>query len=83
MGTELPAGTRGRLGVRVLGTAAIAEVRLVRPQGETVLLGPSSDNAVQATAEVTPEPTRSWEFFYVQVTQADGELAWSSPIWVG
>jgi len=28
-------------------------------------------------------PSKAVDFYYVRVTQADGNLAWSSPIWVG
>ena len=83
MGAELPAGTSGRLNLRVRGTAPLARVMLVRPGGDTVIGTEAASAALEATVDIAPDPKRPWEYLYVQVVQRDGEMAWSSPIWIG
>jgi hypothetical protein len=29
-----------------------------------------------------PQPSRGVHYYYVRVQQEDGELAWSSPMWI-
>ena len=53
----------------------------VAPRDATAL---SVSLAFAADAEWTdaaPPPLRTWT--YVRVTQKDGEMAWSSPVWLG
>jgi hypothetical protein len=83
MGAELPAGTAGRLGLRVRGTAPLARVTIVRPGGDTVIGAGVECGDLEATVDIVPDPKRSWEYLYLQVVQSDGEMAWSSPIWIG
>jgi len=82
MGSELPADTRGTLTVEVIGTAPIARVTVVGTEGETVL-DTDRGAAVRAQLAVGPDPQRPWTYRYVRVLQCDGEMAWSSPIWIG
>ena len=68
------------LKIHVVGTADIDELVVVKDGEEHVI---AHDNS--------PEITVQWEdqdvpgdgnYYYVRVLQEDGELAWSSPIWV-
>ena len=77
MGSELPAGTRGELGIEVTGTAAITRIVVVTTDGDQVVASPG---AATATVRV---PAPDARYFYVRVEQDDAELAWSSPIWIG
>ncbi|RMH40594.1 MAG: DUF3604 domain-containing protein [Deltaproteobacteria bacterium] len=82
MGAELPADTEGALSVEVDGTAALAEVTLVQAGGEVAL--PRLDGArCRARVRIACGPGRQWDYVYVRVRQVDGEMAWSSPIWLG
>lgn len=50
-----------------------------QPQGGTRIAAPDTS---RASFTVTDEPEASGETsWYVRVTQADGEQAWSSPVW--
>lgn len=42
-----------------------------------------SDPAVLATGELTATLAPSYSYYYIRVTQGDGELAVTSPVWVG
>jgi hypothetical protein len=83
MGAELPAGTTGRLGPRVRGTAPLARVMIVRPGGDIVIGAGVECADLEATIDIVLDPERSWENLYLHVVQSDGEMAWSSPIWIG
>jgi hypothetical protein len=82
MGSELPADTRGELLVEVDGTAAIARLVLVTASGETDLpIAPGDARAAVRTPAPPADPPGA--YFYLRVEQADGEMAWSSPLWIG
>jgi hypothetical protein len=80
IGSELPAGTAGTVAVTVVGTAPIARVALVHRGGERAI-------PWQGTARVTARGTvpRDEEpaYLYVRIEQTDGEVAWTSPWWLG
>lgn len=69
-----------RIFFRVLGTAPIAMVEILR--GAELIYAESSFNlSCQDEFMVEPEPGAA-NYYYIRVLQADGEMAWSSPIWV-
>jgi hypothetical protein len=80
---DLPEGGNLRFRIRVGGTAVLAGVRLFRHDGrrwterECVRAG-ARDLAVRIADPAFGGPG----VYFVMVTQADGERAWSSPIWV-
>jgi hypothetical protein len=87
MGSTVKArrGDRGReVWVSVLGTEAIDRVEVLR-NGEVVHTGyrrrKDSENVCQVDWTDRPEPSAS-DFYYVRVIQEDGEMAWSSPVWI-
>jgi hypothetical protein len=78
MGEEVVLSAPPVLRAQVAGTAPLARVELIR-NGDVVL-------AQQANG---PDLTFTWQdddvslgYYYLRVTQADGEMAWSSPIWL-
>lgn len=77
MGSTLPGGAGPvPLDVRVVGTAPIERIELVRRSG-VVGSAPGAGAVAHAAFEVDPIPgDRVW----VRVIQVDGGLAWSSPI---
>jgi hypothetical protein len=82
MGSELPADTRDDLIVRVRGESALRSVVVVSPDAERPLEGIEEDR-LETSLTVQCPPTRPWTFYYLRVTQENGDMAWSSPIWIG
>jgi hypothetical protein len=81
MGDEFTTGDRPQFAIVVRGTAAIAKLHLIR-NGE--YLHSVQPKQAEVTLRFTdPEPPAgraSW--YYVRIEQADGSLAWSSPMWI-
>jgi hypothetical protein len=70
------------LAVKVVGTAPIAEIHLIR-SGRVVDRRPGEgrDELVERFV-FQPDELAAGEYLYVRVVQSDGGLAWSSPIFV-
>lgn len=76
MGSELDIDGPVDVHVRALGTTDIDRIELLTPQGVVASDTPGSPSA-SFVAEVEAP------YVYCRVTQADGEMAWSSPIFFG
>jgi hypothetical protein len=76
MGSELDIEGPVDVHVRALGTSDIARVELMTPDGAVASDSPGSPSA-SFVAEVEAP------YVYCRITQADGEMAWSSPIFFG
>jgi hypothetical protein len=79
-GSEFEAKDKVNLKLQVTGTSRIKEVQFIR--NNTVL---RTDKPGQPQVELVftdnlPQPGLNW--YYARVLQDDGELAWSSPIWI-
>lgn len=76
MGSVLDDRDSAELTVRVMGTNALQRIELI---GQAGVLARSEPSAVEAqfSARVASP------FVYVRITQADGEMAWSSPVFLG
>jgi hypothetical protein len=73
-----------RLDVVVLGTGPIDRVEMVR-NGEVVQTERPEKGATEARlgwADPTPLKGEKPSYYYVRAIQKDGQMAWSSPIWV-
>ncbi|MEW6356831.1 MAG: DUF3604 domain-containing protein [Planctomycetota bacterium] len=68
------------LSVRVAGTDAIDHIDIVKNNDELYRQDGAGPTAEFEYADQTP--VAGTDFYYVRVTQADDEMAWSSPIWV-
>ncbi len=86
MGDEFEASEPPELQIRVEGTAPISQVDIIRgigqePPAYVYAAEPHSDTfrIRWRDRQLTPAATTYW---YVRVQQADGNIAWSSPIWV-
>jgi len=80
MGDIIHSRTAPRLSVRVGGTGSIKRIDIVK-NGRFVYN--ARPNASRATLEYVDRDFRAEEaWYYVRVLQEDGQLAWSSPIWV-
>lgn len=82
-----------RLHISVIGTDLITKIEVVCNNDDAFLFEPMRDNADYTYDDDLPfeevlaeSKERGLDlkeiFYYVRVTQRDGEMAWSSPIWV-
>ena len=93
MGEELSGEhdrARRHLRVRATGTAPVREITVVRNGNEVhVYKGSAEDEGFEwidkddfGDVSLTDYRGQQFIYYYVRVVQNDGELAWSSPIWV-
>lgn len=81
MGEEFSAaGPEAAVTARVLGTAEIARLDVVC-NGDVVFTQPGSGRVAEF-AETILLREKQTSYLYLRVTQSDGHVAWSSPIWV-
>ncbi len=66
--------------VRVSGTAAIKQIDLIKNHAFIYTTRPDTRQARFEFVDKQSGPGESW--YYVRVLQEDGQLAWSSPIWI-
>ena len=63
------------------GTAPITRAELIE-NGEVVQTWPGTGNRIVVNERLSRVPERPDNYYYVRLLQSDGNLAWSSPIWV-
>ena len=80
MGEEIVAYEPQRILVRARGTDKISAIHLVRDAAYIYKLEPGKQEVELEYLDVDAGPGDHW--YYVRVEQEDGELAWSSPIWI-
>lgn len=81
MGSEIeaPDGGVNLIEAEVTGTAPLARIELVR-DGEVICAKPCSGMCeTLAVEDAGPDGPC---FYYLRAIQSDGEMAWSSPVWV-
>ena len=89
--SDLP-GSRRRITVSVHGTDKLASVEIVCNNRDVHIVNPNALDAEIDWVDERPladiylppalhSPT-PFAFYYVRVTQVDGEMAWASPIWI-
>jgi hypothetical protein len=80
MGEELAATAEREVLVRASGTDVIARVEIVRNNEDihTVVA-----DAARVEVGWMDRDREGGDTYYARVTQADGHMAWSSPVWVG
>ena len=80
MGDSFQADAAPLLSVRAIGTGAIKQIDVVKNQKFIYTTRPG---VKEASFEYTDQDFGAGEnYFYVRVLQEDGQIAWSSPIWV-
>ncbi len=81
MGSVIQGGEETVVGlkVRVCGTAPLEKVEILR-NGEVI--DARGANAWDVAYEIEDRAVGGASYWYVRVWQQDGEMAWSSPIWV-
>jgi hypothetical protein len=80
-GDEVPHNTKYLLRVNVGGTGAIGRVALIHNESYTYQAPGNGKRDLQFTY-TDPHPAAGENRYYVRVEQEDGNLAWSSPIWI-
>lgn len=87
MGDEFTLSEPVRLHVRAIGTGPIRRVFIIKNNGYVYETAPRSQQVdftwedVNVPGEGRQAPS-SLHYYYVRLEQEDGQLAWSSPIWV-
>ena len=80
MGEEFQAAEAPEMKLRVRGTGPLSKVSIIRGGKYIAQFSPNArDYAI--TYRDTAKPSGG-QYYYVRAEQADGNLAWSSPIWV-
>ncbi|MEX2286340.1 MAG: hypothetical protein WD648_04565, partial [Planctomycetaceae bacterium] len=80
MGEEFSTREQPALTLTVTGTARVAQVDVIR--NNQYILSSKPDKATVELEYVDNEPTVGSNLYYFRLLQEDGEVAWTSPIWV-
>jgi len=80
MGSEIGTAGPRRITGRVVGTDRVSRVDVVRSNADWRTLAPDTDDV--RFDLVDDDPLAPNTYYYLRVAQADGEMAWSSPVWV-
>jgi hypothetical protein len=80
MGDEFTTERAPELSVRVVGTKPLAQVEILRDSDVVATLTPNAPTYQGDWKD--PEPRSGAHYYYLRVRQADGELAWTSPLWI-
>lgn len=80
MGDDFSTAERPAIRVKVSGTGAVETVHLLRDAKYIYKVSPGKRDVEFEYRD--NDVTKGQHWYYVRVEQANGELAWSSPIWV-
>lgn len=80
MGEEYKSNEAPHFSAKVIGTAPIESVTLVKNNADYYHV-PGTTHKMEFEYGKT-EPPKEADFYYLRVIQQDGEMAWSSPIWI-
>jgi hypothetical protein len=84
MGDIVETSTPPKLLMRVVGTAAVKRVDVVRNNAYLHAIVPGAPPVERdvSLAYVDTAPVAGEAYYYMRVEQVDGQLAWSSPVWI-
>ncbi len=82
MGEELEATESPSFEIGVKGTAPISRVTLVRNEEDYRVFEPEASSHEFAKTFVDEMPAAGEYRYYVRVEQVDGNMGWTSPVWV-
>jgi hypothetical protein len=80
MGDEFRSATIPAMRVKARGTGKIAKVSIIRNQKYVYEAKPDLQEVTLEYRDSSPEPGTN--YYYARIEQADGQIAWASPIWV-
>ena len=78
MGSEVECPGPRRVEVKALGEAPISRIEVVRNRRVVAEVGPGREEVSWSWEDAFSGPA----YYYVRITQEDGGMAWSSPVWV-
>ncbi len=81
MGDAFATAQRPTLDIHVLGTAAVAKLHVVRNGKYVHSIEPKQREVTLRWTDMDPLAGKT-AYYYVRVEQADGNLAWASPMWI-
>jgi hypothetical protein len=81
MGDRFESSHRPALDIRVLGTAAIAKLHVIR-DNKYVYSGEPREREVHLQYVDMQARAGKTSYYYVRIEQQDGNLAWASPLWI-
>ena len=81
MGGEFAATAQPSLSFRAIATAPVDSLEIVR-SGEVVYASKPGTSTVAVDFRDEEAPGEGWAHYHVRIVQQDGQIAWSSPIWV-
>ena len=79
MGDIITTASRPKLLLKVIGTAPIKQIDVIKNNTYIHKVNPNQKEA--ALEYVDNAAVAGESYYYVRVEQVDGQLAWSSPIW--
>lgn len=80
MGDAFRATAAPQLSVNAVGTATLKQIDLVKDKRFVYTTRPGTKSVRFTFTDTQKGPGESW--YYVRVLQEDGQIAWSSPIWI-
>ena len=78
---HLRCGGQAEIEIRIEGTAPVEQVDVVR-NNKIVFTNKPGKASVQFRYQ-DADPAAGESYYYVRVQQRDGQMAWSSPMWIG
>ena len=81
MGEEFQLAGQPTFEIRALGTAAITKLDIIRNNRYVFSTVPNRETLDLKWTDSDPSPD-PFSYYYVRIQQADGNLAWSSPMWI-
>ncbi|HTU17494.1 MAG TPA: hypothetical protein VMG10_05470 [Gemmataceae bacterium] len=83
MGDEFKTKEAPVLKVHVIGTAPLLGIDVIKDDEVVEVLRPEQANSSEYKDKwKDPKPQAGVHYYYVRVRQKDGQLAWSSPMWI-
>lgn len=83
MGKEITTSSPGEINFEVLGTNKIHKVILVKNNIDYMQWGKDIHDGKGARGKFIDEKmSEGTSYYYLRVIQEDGEMAWSSPVWI-
>jgi hypothetical protein len=83
MGDEFKTNEAPVLNIHVVGTAPLAGIDVLKDSTVVETLRPTDANGSEYKGQwKDPKPQAGVHYYYVRVRQKDGQLAWSSPMWI-
>ena len=80
MGDEFKTNAAPELQIRVIGTKDLKAVEVLKDSEPVAQLRCTGRECKESWTD--PNPSDGTHYYYVRVVQTDGELAWTSPMWI-